>query len=151
MVCIVCPIAAARTNWSHSSVGQSVRLITVRSAVRARVGPYCFRVCNSNEYDPGRTRTCNPRLRRPMPYPLGHGARCVSHTCHVSTCCNKMQVPAWKHACLRCVLLKNIWYIFFACFLNEEYGSGHLMVRFAITFETLTLECRCSGTNALHY
>ena len=28
-----------------------------------------------NEYDPGRTRTCNPRLRRPMPYPLGHGAR----------------------------------------------------------------------------
>ena len=26
-------------------------------------------------YDPGRTRTCNPRLCRPMPYPLGHGAR----------------------------------------------------------------------------
>ena len=24
--------------------------------------------------DPGRTRTCNPRLCRPMPYPLGHGA-----------------------------------------------------------------------------
>ena len=24
--------------------------------------------------DPGRIRTCNPRLRRPMPYPLGHGA-----------------------------------------------------------------------------
>ena len=24
--------------------------------------------------DPGRTRTYNPRLRRPMPYPLGHGA-----------------------------------------------------------------------------
>ena len=24
--------------------------------------------------DPGRTRTCNPRLRRLMPYPLGHGA-----------------------------------------------------------------------------
>ena len=22
--------------------------------------------------DPGRTRTYNPRLRRPMPYPLGH-------------------------------------------------------------------------------
>ena len=30
------------------------------------------RQCN----DPGRTRTCNPRLRRPMPYPLGHGACC---------------------------------------------------------------------------
>ena len=26
--------------WSHSSVGQSVRLITVRSAVQARVGPF---------------------------------------------------------------------------------------------------------------
>ena len=24
--------------------------------------------------DPGRTQTCNLRLRRPMPYPLGHGA-----------------------------------------------------------------------------
>ena len=24
--------------------------------------------------DPGRTRTCNPRLRRPMPYPLGRGS-----------------------------------------------------------------------------
>ena len=30
-----------------------------------------------HENDPGRTRTCNPRLRRPMPYPLGHGARCM--------------------------------------------------------------------------
>ena len=28
----------------------------------------------SNTNDPGRTRTYNPRLRRPMPYPLGHGA-----------------------------------------------------------------------------
>ena len=27
--------------------------------------------------DPSRTRTCNPRLRRPMPYPLGHGAKCL--------------------------------------------------------------------------
>ena len=24
--------------------------------------------------DPGRTRTCNLRFRRPTPYPLGHGA-----------------------------------------------------------------------------
>ena len=46
--------------------------------------------------DPGRTRTCNPRLRRPMPYPLGHGARCIiqvalwgtllGSTCHVLHC-----------------------------------------------------------------
>ena len=28
--------------------------------------------------DPGRTRTCNPRLRRPMPYPLGHGACAIN-------------------------------------------------------------------------
>ena len=30
--------------------------------------------------DPGRTRTCNPRLRGPMPYPLGHGATVDTHT-----------------------------------------------------------------------
>ena len=24
-------------------------------------------------HDPSKPRTCNPRLRRPMPYPLGHG------------------------------------------------------------------------------
>ena len=29
---------------------------------------------SANLSDPGRTRTYNPRLRRPMPYPLGHGA-----------------------------------------------------------------------------
>ena len=28
--------------------------------------------------DPGRTQTYNPRLRGPMPYPLGHGATCKS-------------------------------------------------------------------------
>ena len=32
--------------------------------------------CSWEHNHPGRTRTCNPRLRRPMPYPLGHGARC---------------------------------------------------------------------------
>jgi hypothetical protein len=31
-------------------------------------------ILHSNIYDPGRTRTCNPRLRGLMPYPLGHGA-----------------------------------------------------------------------------
>lgn len=34
----------------------------------------------SDTNDPGRTRTCNPRLRRPMPYPLGHGAFCSRST-----------------------------------------------------------------------
>ena len=28
--------------------------------------------------EPGRTRACNPRLCRPMPYPLGHGASCFA-------------------------------------------------------------------------
>ena len=32
------------------------------------------------KYDPGRTRTYNPRLRGPMPYPLGHGALHLSWT-----------------------------------------------------------------------
>ena len=42
----------------------------------ARVQPhrYVVREAESMQNDPGRTRTCNPRLRRPMPYPLGHGA-----------------------------------------------------------------------------
>ena len=29
---------------------------------------------SASSNDPGRTRTYNPRLRKPMPYPLGHGA-----------------------------------------------------------------------------
>ena len=33
--------------------------------------------CIDKFIDPGRTRTCNPRLRRPMPYPLGHGPNCI--------------------------------------------------------------------------
>ena len=32
--------------------------------------------------DPGRTRACNPRLRRPMPYPLDHGASCIPTFVH---------------------------------------------------------------------
>ena len=31
---------------------------------------------HDNVNDPGRTRTCNLRLRKPMPCPLGHGAFC---------------------------------------------------------------------------
>ena len=44
-------------------------------------------LCTSGNFsqtknDPGRTRTCNPRLRRPMPYPLGHGASCFTCDWH---------------------------------------------------------------------
>ena len=31
-------------------------------------------ISERNRNDPGRARTCNPRLRGPMPCPLGHGA-----------------------------------------------------------------------------
>ena len=33
-----------------------------------------FDIMAPTSNEPGRTRTCNPRLRRPMPYPLGHGS-----------------------------------------------------------------------------
>lgn len=34
----------------------------------------CFLASSVDGSDLGRTRTCNPRLRGPMPYPLGHEA-----------------------------------------------------------------------------
>ena len=41
----------------------------------SKLAPLCNeRNTRPRKSDPGRTRTCNPRLRRPMPYPLGHGA-----------------------------------------------------------------------------
>ena len=43
-------------SWSHSSVGQSVRLITVRSAVQARVGPPFLLQRNRLAY--GRAHPC---------------------------------------------------------------------------------------------
>ena len=67
--------------WAHNP---KVRGSKPRSAIFRCVND--LRRCHSvysltmflsnRENDPGRTRTCNPRLRRPMPYPLGHGARC---------------------------------------------------------------------------
>ena len=50
--------------------------------------------------DPGRTRTCNPRLRRPMPYPLGHGADgCMFRRLH------KRLLARWK----KCRTLAGGW------------------------------------------
>ena len=49
--------------WSHSSVGQSVRLITLRSAVQARVGPYVLSTAWQSVFSsPPRTR---PGATRP--------------------------------------------------------------------------------------
>ena len=66
--------SAMRIAWAH--LGLSWRYIWTHwelnpgpSTCGAAVVPL------DRNNDPGRTRTCNPRLRRPMPYPLGHGAR----------------------------------------------------------------------------
>ena len=50
--------------------------------------------------DPGRTRTCNPRLRRPMPYPLGHGAN-DGRDLNSPTLTDSQQACACVPACLR--------------------------------------------------
>ena len=50
--------------------------------------------CIDKIIDPGRTRTCNPRLRRPMPYPLGHGAKCIMIKTY-------FQATSKKHSCRR--------------------------------------------------
>ena len=72
----------------HSATGTRTRVARVRAEYPNQLdysGSCGFRFarvfghgwCNglhaSNGHDPGRTRTCNPRLRGPMPYPLGHG------------------------------------------------------------------------------
>ena len=58
--------------------------------------------CSAGEahnYDPGRTRTCNPRLCRPMPYPLGHGAAAAASTSSRPaprhTMCSACAAPGW--------------------------------------------------------
>ena len=48
------------------------------------------------ENDPGRTRTCNPRLRRPMPYPLGHGASCANLTYSTSIKLSSLSTKYWN-------------------------------------------------------
>lgn len=48
----------------------------VKSSAPLNVARTCCGDVGDIKDDPGRTRTCNPRLRRPMPYPLGHGAKC---------------------------------------------------------------------------
>ena len=79
----------------HSATGTRTRVARVRAEYPNQLdysGPSLFFLClfatnlccacdfrnlASREVfanDPGRTRTCNPRLHRPMPYPLGHGA-----------------------------------------------------------------------------
>ena len=62
------------------AVNQSFRLIatqqiSVANPIQAINRAWFVQICRRGENnDPGRTRTCSPWLRRPMPYPLGHGA-----------------------------------------------------------------------------
>ena len=64
--------------------------------------------------DPGRTRTCKRRLRRPMPYPLGHGASCLLSGVH----CRPQKVridgpppgPAFQLARATCPVLGHSWH-----------------------------------------
>ena len=58
--------------------------------------------------EPGRTRTCNPRLRRPMPYPLGHGSMgnnlsAFSTVITYSTCCIRSRGRGFK-------MYSNVWF-----------------------------------------
>ena len=63
---------------------------------------YCRprQTCMHEQDDPGRTRTCNPRLRRPMPYPLGHGAN-DRRDLNSPTLTDSQQACACVPACLR--------------------------------------------------
>ena len=52
-------------------------------------------------HDLGRTRACSPRFRRPMPYPLGHEARCWATNCGLarpSSRCGVARKPSWAAA-----------------------------------------------------
>ena len=46
----------------------------------------CFLASSVVGSDLGRTRTCNPRLRGPIPYPLGHEASAILFLCYTN--CN---------------------------------------------------------------
>ena len=55
-----------------------------------------------SKHDPGRTRTCNPRLRRPMPYPLGHGACSACSLNHILntyalSCLSREEAPCHRN------------------------------------------------------
>ena len=58
---------------SHRSRGRTRKQYSAARRAPCAFGRLAGSDVNSN--DPGRTRTCNTRLRWPMPYPLGHGAR----------------------------------------------------------------------------
>ena len=55
-----------------STPGEDIGRVLIHACF---VHPWSYAsLVHAQSNDPGRTRTYNPRLRRPMPYPLGHGA-----------------------------------------------------------------------------
>ena len=63
--------------WCCARAGSAAPSVTLYD----RTTICCMRpqtFCVAAQADLGRTRTCNPRPHRPMPYPLGHGARCCA-------------------------------------------------------------------------
>ena len=63
--------------WCCARAGSAAPSVTLYD----RTTICCMRpqtFCVAAQADLGRTRTCNPRLRRPMPYPLGHEALSVA-------------------------------------------------------------------------
>ena len=78
--------------------------------------------------DPGRTRTCNPWLRRPMPYPLGHGAFCeLSKIIHIS--CKKLFLSFRTHFSMLLGLLPSFffcvsWCVLPGCLYLRAFGQS---------------------------
>ena len=74
--CINDTVSERLRRWTRNPLGSARRgsnPLGVVYAVSCSCRVWLAKRC-ANE--PGRTRTCNPRLRGPMPYPLGHGSTC---------------------------------------------------------------------------
>lgn len=74
----------------------------------------CFLASSDVGSDLGRTRTCNPRLRGPMPYPLSHEAAAFLF-----------------FLCVQChpVIAKPFLFIFEATCNDQKSNSGHAASR----------------------
>ena len=71
--------AGRRRGWSHTRMPapRGAAVVGCTTCTRPRRGVR-MSAKGGLANDPGRARACNPRLCRPMPYPLGHGASCFA-------------------------------------------------------------------------
>lgn len=65
----------------------------------------CFLASSVVGSDLGRTRTCNPRLRGPMPYPLGHEAAAILFLCY--THCNYVVAKLFHFLLSQHAMIRN--------------------------------------------